>query len=220
MARPRFKNLETKMRNRILEAAAVEFAARGFEGTSLNQLLDRLGMSKGSFYYYFDNKEDLFTTVVDHAWSTLLPVEKLELGVLDASAFWPTLQSLMREARARVHANPWLVGFTRLIYEPPETVGVREVLAQKFDQARQWQAGLILRGQEVGAVRSDLPAELLQVLLVGADEAGDRWMVENWERFEESEVERLLEEVFAIFRRMLEPPPLVETSQNHKGEIE
>ena len=220
MARPRFKNLETKMRNRILEAAAVEFAARGFEGTSLNQLLDRLGMSKGSFYYYFDNKEDLFTTVVDHAWSTLLPVEKLELGVLDASAFWPTLQSLMREARARVHANPWLVGFTRLIYEPPETVGVREVLAQKFDQARQWQAGLILRGQEVGAVRSDLPAELLQVLLVGADEAGDRWMVENWERFEESEVERLLEEVFAIFRRMLEPLPLVETSQNHKGEIE
>ena len=198
----------------------MEFAARGFEGTSLNQLLDRLGMSKGSFYYYFDNKEDLFTTVVDHAWSTLLPVEKLELGVLDASTFWPTLQSLMREARARVHANPWLVGFTRLIYEPPETVGVREVLAQKFDQARQWQAGLILRGQEVGAVRSDLPAELLQVLLVGADEAGDRWMVENWERFEESEVERLLEEVFAIFRRMLEPPPLVETSQNHKGEIE
>ncbi len=220
MARPRFKNLETEMRNRILEAAAVEFAARGFEGTSLNQLLDRLGMSKGSFYYYFDNKEDLFTTVVDHAWSTLLPVEKLELGVLDASTFWPTLQSLMREARARVHANPWLVGFTRLLYEPPETVGVREALAEKFDQARQWQAGLILRGQEVGAVRSDLPAELLQVLLVGADEAGDRWMVENWERLEESEVERFLEEVFAIFRRMLEPPPLVETSQNHKGEIE
>jgi AcrR family transcriptional regulator len=209
-----------EMRNRILEAAAVEFAARGFEGTSLNQLLDRLGMSKGSFYYYFDDKEDLFTTVVDHAWSTLLPVEKLELGALDASTFWPTLQSLMREARARIHANPWLVGFTRLMYDPPETVGVREVLAQKFDQARQWQAGLILRGQEVGAVRSDLPAELLQVLLVGADEAGDRWMVENWERFEEREVERLLEEVFAIFRRMLEPPPLDETSQKQKGEIE
>ncbi len=220
MARPRFKNLETEMRNRILEAAAVEFAARGFEGTSLNQLLDLLGMSKGSFYYYFDNKEDLFTTVVDHAWSTLLPVEKLELGVLEASTFWPTLQSLMREARARIHQNPWLVGFTRLMYDPPETVGVREVLAQKFDQARRWQAGLILRGQEVGAVRSDLPAELLQVMLVGADEAGDRWMVENWARLEESEVERLLEEIFAIFRRMLEPPPLVETSQNHKGEIE
>ena len=205
---------------RILETAAEEFAARGFEGTSLNQLLDRLGMSKGSFYYYFDDKEDLFTTVVDHAWATVVPVEELDLEELDAASFWPTLESLMREARARIHANPWLVGFTRLMYNPPQTVGVREALAEKFDQARRWQAGLILRGQEVGAVRSDLPAELLQVMLVGADEAGDRWMVENWERFEEDEVERILEEAFAIFRRMLEPPPGADQSPHHKGEIE
>ena len=59
----------------------------------------------------------------------------------------------------------------------------------------------------MGAVRDDLPAELLQALLVGADEAGDRWMVANWESFDESEVERLFNEVFAIFQRMLAPPP-------------
>lgn len=206
MARPRFENLDLETRKRILETAAVEFAARGFEGTSLNQLLDRLGMSKGSFYYYFDDKEDLFTTVVDHAWAIVVPFEELDLGELAAATFWTTLQSLMREARARIHANPWLVGFTRLMYHPPQTVGVREALAEKFNQVRRWQAGMILRGQEVGAVRSDLPAELLQVLLVGADEAGDRWMVENWDRFDEDEVERIFEEVFAIFRRMLEPP--------------
>ncbi len=220
MARPRFENLDREARTRILETAAMEFAARGFEGTSLNQLLDKLGMSKGSFYYYFDDKEDLFTTVVDHAWVIVVPVEELDLEELDAATFWPTLQSLMREARARIHSNPWLVGFTRLMYNPPQTVGVREALAEKFEQARQWQAELILRGQEVGAVRSDLPVELLQAMLVGADEAGDRWMVENWERIEEDEVERILEEVFAIFRRMLEPPTGAEISTPHKGEIE
>jgi hypothetical protein len=42
---------------------------------------------------------------------------------------------------------------------------------------------------------------------VGADEAGDRWFVDNWDRLEEAEIERLFEEVFAIFRRMLESPP-------------
>jgi AcrR family transcriptional regulator len=207
VARPRFEKLDLEARKRILEAAAVEFAARGFEGTSLNQLLDRLGMSKGSFYYYFDDKEDLFTTVVDHAWATVVPIEELDLEALDAATFWPTLQSLLREARSRIHANPWLLGFTRLMYSPPQTVGVRKALAEKFDQMRRWQAGMISRGQDVGAVRSDLPAELLLVLLVGADEAGDRWLVENWERLGEDEVERILEEVFAIFRRMLEPPP-------------
>ena len=206
MARPRFANLDLETRHRILETAAVEFAARGFEGVSLNQLIERLGMSKGSFYYYFDDKADLFTTVADLAWAIVLPVESLDLEAFDAKSFWPSLEALMREARARVRGNPWLVGFTRLMYDPPESISVREALAEKFAEARQWQAELIRRGKELGTVRADLPVELLQALLVGADEAGDRWFVENWDRLGDEEVERLFEEVFAIFRRMLEPP--------------
>lgn len=206
MARPRFANLDLDTRYRILETAAQEFAARGYDGVSLNQLIDRLEMSKGSFYYYFDDKADLFTTVADLAWAIVLPAGDLDLEAFDGESFWPALEALMREARARVHANPWLVGFTRLMYDPPDAPGVREALAGKFAEARQWQAELIRRGQALNAVRSDLPAELLQALLVGADEAGDRWFVSNWERLDETEIERLFEEVFSIFRRMLEPP--------------
>jgi hypothetical protein len=92
------------------------------------------------------------------------------------------------------------------MYDPPDAPGVRENLAEKFEEARQWQAELIRRGQTLGTVREDLPVELLQALLVGADEAGDRWFVENWEDLGDEEVERLFSEVFAIFRRMLERP--------------
>ena len=208
MARPRFANLDLDTRHRILETAAEEFASRGFEGVSLNQLIDRLGMSKGSFYYYFDDKADLFTTVADLAWAIVLPVEQLDLETFNADTYWPSLEALMQEARSRIRANPWLVGFTRLMYDPPEIAGVRESLAEKFDEARQWQAELIRRGQTLGAVRVDLPVELLQALLVGADEAGDRWFVSNWENLEEKEIERLFQEVFAIFKRMLEDPPV------------
>ena len=208
MARPRFANLDLDTRHRILETAAEEFASRGFEGVSLNQLIDRLGMSKGSFYYYFDDKADLFTTVADLAWAIVLPVEQLDLETFNADTYWPSLEALMQEARSRIRANPWLVGFTRLMYDPPEIAGVRESLAEKFDEARQWQAELIRRGQTLGAVRVDLPVELLQALLVGADEAGDRWFVSNWENLEEKEIERLFQEVFAIFKRMLEAPPV------------
>ncbi len=207
MARPRFANLDLDTRYRILETSAEEFAARGFEGVSLNQLIDRLGMSKGSFYYYFDDKADLFTTVADLAWAIVLPVEHLDLESFDSENYWSSLKALMQEARSRVRANPWLVGFTRLMYDPPEVANVRESLAEKFAEARQWQAELIRRGQVLGTVRDDLPVELLQALLVGADEAGDRWFVSNWDRLGEKEIDRLFQEVFAIFRRMLEPLP-------------
>ena len=207
MARPRFANLDLDTRFRILETAAEEFAARGFEGVSLNRLIDRLGMSKGSFYYYFDDKADLFTTVADLAWAIVLPVEELDLETLTAENFWSSLEALMEDARGRVRANPWLVGFTRLMYDPPAVAGVRASLAEKFNEARLWQAGLIRRGQALGTVRRDLPVELLQALLVGADEAGDRWFVNNWDGLAEKETERLFQEVLAIFRRMLEAPP-------------
>jgi AcrR family transcriptional regulator len=207
MARPRFQNLDRATRHRILESAATEFAARGFEGTSLNALIERLGISKGSFYYYFDDKADLFTTVIDHAWAAVLPAAGFDFDALNRENFWTELEGLMRGARERLRENPWLVGVTRLMYEPPDVPGVREALAEKFGEARRWQAELILRGQRQGNVRNDLPAELLLALLVGADEAGDRWFVDRWESLGEGEVERLFGEVFAIFRRMLEPPP-------------
>ena len=34
----------------------------------------------------------------------------------------------------------------------------------------------------------------------------ERWFVDNWDRFDDTEIERLFIEVFAIFRRMMEPP--------------
>ena len=70
-----------------------------------------------------------------------------------------------------------------------------------------YKAELIRRGQEMGTVRADMPAELLQALLVGADEAADRWLFSHWETTDEAEMERICSEMFAIFRRMLEKPP-------------
>lgn len=206
MARPRFANLDLDTRHRILETAAIEFAARGYEGVSLNQLIDRLGMSKGSFYYYFDDKADLFSTVADLAWAIALPGEKLNLEGLDAQTFWPALETLMRESRARARTNPWLVSFTRIMYYPPDVPGIGEALAGKFEEARRWQAELIRHGQSLNVVRNDLPAALLQALLVGADEGIDRWITANWDRLDREEIERLFEKLFAVFRRMLEPP--------------
>ena len=65
--RPRFETLEPARRSAILDAAAEEFAARGFEAASYNRIIERAGTSKGAMYYYFEDKADLFTTVVAEA---------------------------------------------------------------------------------------------------------------------------------------------------------
>jgi AcrR family transcriptional regulator len=207
MARPRFSNLDRDTRRHILETAAEEFAARGFDGTSLNRLIQGLGISKGSFYYYFDDKADLFSTVVDHVWSIFLPETGPDFSTLDRRNYWSVLEKMMAEARARIRSNPWMVGFTKMIYNPPDVPEIHAALAERFREAREFQAELIRRGQSLGTVRTDLPVGLMQALLIGADEAADQWFVDHWNDLGDDEIERLFTEVFAIFRRMLEPPP-------------
>ena len=63
MVRPRFAKLPPTQQQAILGAALEEFAAHGFHDASLNRVIDAAGISKGSMYYYFDGKEDLYIHV-------------------------------------------------------------------------------------------------------------------------------------------------------------
>ncbi len=51
--------LERDNRSIILEAAAAEFAERGFDGARVDAIARRAGVNKALIYYYFDNKEAL-----------------------------------------------------------------------------------------------------------------------------------------------------------------
>ena len=48
----------------LLDAAAEEFGGRGFHEASISQITQRAGVAIGSFYTYFDSKEEVFTALV------------------------------------------------------------------------------------------------------------------------------------------------------------
>jgi AcrR family transcriptional regulator len=52
-------------RERLLHAAAEEFARHGFAGSSSESISRRAGMSKATFYEHFDNKEDCIIALFD-----------------------------------------------------------------------------------------------------------------------------------------------------------
>ncbi len=49
----------------LFNTALEEFIAHGYEQASLNTILETADMSKGQFYYYFKNKEELYLTLID-----------------------------------------------------------------------------------------------------------------------------------------------------------
>jgi AcrR family transcriptional regulator len=48
----------------ILEAAFAEFSRNGYATTTLDQIAERAGVTKGTIYVYFENKEHLFISMV------------------------------------------------------------------------------------------------------------------------------------------------------------
>jgi AcrR family transcriptional regulator len=205
MPRPRFSRLDPAKRRAILEAAASEFATHGFEQASLNHIIDALGLSKGVFYYYFDSKADLFGAVIELVWEVLFPDRSFAIERLDASTFWPRLEALSRDTRQRVRGLPWLAGIGRLLYHPLPAAELDDLVRARSEQGRAWLAALIGHGQQIGAVRSDLPTDLLLAVLTAADQAADHWMVDHLDLMSVDTQDRLFGEVFGLWRRIAEP---------------
>lgn len=49
----------------LLEAAATIFAEKGHRATSIADIIERVGVSRGTFYHYFESKEDIFNRLVE-----------------------------------------------------------------------------------------------------------------------------------------------------------
>ena len=64
-AKPTRDEKKAHTRRRLLDAAADVFARRGFAATSLDEIAEEAGFSKGAVYSNFSSKEDLFLAVLD-----------------------------------------------------------------------------------------------------------------------------------------------------------
>ncbi|HET7143475.1 MAG TPA: TetR/AcrR family transcriptional regulator [Anaerolineales bacterium] len=65
MPKQTFLNLPEEKRQGIVNAAIDEFAEFGFEASSINRIVANSGISKGSFYQYFEDKMDVFKYLMD-----------------------------------------------------------------------------------------------------------------------------------------------------------
>ena len=67
MPRSTFCNLPEKRKEEIIHACFEEFAQHDYRNASVSRIVKKLGIAKGSFYRYFDNKLEIYYFLLDHA---------------------------------------------------------------------------------------------------------------------------------------------------------
>ncbi len=209
MPRPRFHRLDATKRKKILDVAAEEIAESGFERASYNRIIERAGLSKGAMYYYFDDKGDLYATVLRY----LLNVDDIDLSWVDKlpdepERLWLWVLEFSRHQLAFSLENPIVAAVGRdFAKRSPQVAALPAVAGLYADLDRMLEA-VLAHGQRIGAVRTDLPTPLLLAVTLGAGEAMDRWFIDAMDGLDEETLDRLLVQSTDLLRRILMPTPL------------
>jgi AcrR family transcriptional regulator len=168
MPRLRFQRAPAEKRELLLDAATSEFAAQGYEDASINRILLAAGFSKGSFYYYFDDKGDLAAAVLER-WA------KRYEGAFDdwptpktADEFWAAVTALMERSTAELREEPHVTtdAMMRLGTALTRHPEVRDrVLHSAVTGMMTKVIAVWTHGQKIGAIRTDLAVRDLLALV-------------------------------------------------------
>jgi len=207
MPRQRFCKLPAEKQALILETAGREFAAHGYDGASLNQVLRAAGISKGAAYYYFMDKSDLYLTVLQYYWDRVMAVSIPDMERITAESFWDEVGGVYRAMLSRCVESPWIFGLAWSVWKLPRDTRIRGQVGQVFDLLRGWYVAVVSRGRELGVIRDDVPGDLIINLLAAMDETNSAWLKDHWNEYADPEREAadLHVKMFGMIRGMFAP---------------
>ncbi|MEJ0043794.1 MAG: TetR family transcriptional regulator [Rhizomicrobium sp.] len=159
------KRAET--RARIIEGALKLFVKRGFDGTTLDDIADAAGISRRTFFHYFESKEDLAFAWLDSSTDDIVAAAKRE------RADQPLLAIAANAIAACVspYGRDEAFALARLVNETPG------LARPQPDEIRRLEAALAeVIAARKGLKKDDLRARLAAMTAVGAMRiASQRW---------------------------------------------
>jgi AcrR family transcriptional regulator len=146
----------------LLEVAALLFYERGYDGTSMDELSKRLGITKSAIYHHVSGKEELLRLIVDRALDGLFAVAQ-DVEAADG----PAIERLERLVRGSVHVLAERLPFVTVLLRVRGNSAVeREALARRreFDRIV---ARLVEQAEAEGDIRPDVDPATTTKLLFG-----------------------------------------------------
>ncbi len=158
--RSTFIKLEDEKQQRILGTAVDEFADHGFKQASVNRIVQKLGIAKGSIFQYFGTKEGLFNFIFNHAVELVRQsLRQVKQETAEADFFERIEQSLMAGVRfIRKHPKVYRI-YLKMIFQ--EDFPLRtEFLQQVHLFSAEYLKPLVERGVARGELRPELNVDL------------------------------------------------------------
>ena len=178
-------------KNEILDAASALFAEKGFDNTSTNDILEAVGIARGTLYHHFKSKEAIMDALIERqtgkvmegAWriasNSSIPVEARIIGTIMALKVEQTEGAGGREMIEHLH-NPQ----NALMHQK-----TKQIIMQKVPPIL---ASVIQDGIDEGLYNTPYPLECMEMAVAYLETMFDEHVIEMTEEESSRRIEAFL----------------------------
>ncbi|WP_326824898.1 TetR/AcrR family transcriptional regulator [Streptosporangium sp. NBC_01756] len=153
------------VRQRLLAEATRLFAERGFESTSVQEIVTAAGVTKGAMYHYFDSKDDLLHEI----YGRVLRMQMERLTHF-ADGPGPLAERLHAAAADVVRTTVENLDDSKVFFRSMHSLAPDTYKSVRAERRRYHECfrDLVTEGQRAGTFRDDTPAEIVVDFFFGS----------------------------------------------------
>lgn len=148
-------------KNEILDAADELFGRKGFDGTSTNDILEKVGIARGTLYYHFKSKEDIMDALIERYSIQLLNAAK----EIAEDKNLPINERMLRVITALNINHDGGKEIIEQIHRPQNALMHQKTQRVILDGVTPILAGIIKEGVEQGAFNTPFPYECMEMVI-------------------------------------------------------
>lgn len=160
------KEKSFERRQELISAALDEFSEKGYDNASLNNILKEAGISKGTFYYHFKNKEELYFYLIGillrekkRYFSENIKIEDFNSDIFEM------YKKMIKVGLIFARENPHINKFSESFVKEVNTEIYRKALGRFDLKSDDYFSALVDGACLKGEFRDDLPKEFIKGII-------------------------------------------------------
>ncbi|AZN41276.1 TetR/AcrR family transcriptional regulator [Paenibacillus albus] len=158
-----FKKISQEKRDKILTAAIIEFAERGFDSANINQIAQKAEISVGSLYKYFGSKEDLYLMIIRIGIESTKKV--LEEIMQSEQDFLSRIELIIRTIQQHSRENLHLTKLYNIMAAESKSELAGRIVSEMENVTAGLYASFIAEAQASRSIRADIHPQLFAFFL-------------------------------------------------------
>lgn len=182
-------------RNEILDVAQRLFTAKGFDNTSTNDILNEIGIARGTLYYHFKSKEEILDAMIDRTTKQLVDKAKGIVYQKDVPVFERFTSMILT---LNISNSSFGNEILRQVHKPQNALMHKKIEARLLAEVTPLITVLIEDGIKQGICSTDYPQEVAEMTFVYSNA-----VLDNLDKYNDDEQNRKINGYIYNLERLL-----------------